>query len=454
MGTAGTGNIRMGTEGIGGARVREMTTTTLTVLLLLLASLGGGSAQQPLQLSQVCHPPGSASVWFEAASGNLIACAGAIESNGTQALYVPDIGAPIIVVMPPGVGAGINASTSSPRCLFATDSGSKDLVPIILQTYTAEGGIRHALLCPVPALSDSSFPGGGGGPPPQWVNLYSKLDNALPFYPIDGLALWFFGLTAPPVPTVTWAAGGALITLRGFNLAVPGAGGSGGEGGGGGTAAASAALTSASVGMTCRFYLAPNSSATSYTAPWHLLLATSGVQPLGSSGRDSLALSATRTSVICQLPPMPRGFIPKQGSVYVSVSPDPYSISFCLPRNLSLFTPVATSTSVARSSQEGGFLLTVVGHGFPPGGLLSSTPRVSFGSTAVVAAIVAETALACTVPAHVPGEVALSLSFDGQTFARGNAFTCPLIHCLCVPRRLQCPPPNPHCVVHGSIGSW
>lgn len=398
-----------------------MTMAMLTVLLLLLA-VCAGSAQQPLQLSNVCHPPGSASAWFETANGNLLACAGAIESNGTQALYVPDIGAPIIVVMPPGVGAGINASTSSPRCLFATDRGSKDLVPIILTTYTAEGEMRQALLCPVPALSDSSFPGGGGGPPPEWVNLYTKLDNALPFYPINGLALWFFGLTAPPVPTVTWAAGGALITLQGFNLAVPGAGGSGGEGGEGGTAAASAALTGAAVGMTCRFYLAPNSSATSYTAPWHLQLATSGAEPLGSTGRDSLALSVTRTTAICQLPPMPSGFIPKQGSVYVSVSPDPHTISFCLPRNLSLFTPIATSTSVARSSQEGGFLLTVVGQGFPPPGLPSSTPSVSFGSTAVAAAFAGETALVCTVPAHAAGKVAIALSFDGQTFARGNPF--------------------------------
>jgi len=380
---------------------------------------------QPMHLANVCHPAGSASAWVDAASGRLVACGGSIESDGTRALYVPDLGASIIVVMPQDVSVGVNASTASPLCLLQTDRASKNLSTVILSTYTAGGGVRIALLCPVPALFDDSFPGGGGPPAvrPEAARLFTMLDSAAAgsiFFPADGLALWFFGLSAPPVPKVTWAGGGALITLTGFNMVVPGAVGSGGDGGGGGTSAAAAALTGATVGMTCRFYLAPHSNTTSYIAPWHLLLATGGTLPLSPTGRDSLAVKVTRNMTICQLPPMPQGFIPQQGSVLVSLSPDPYTISFCAPRNLSLFTPIAASTSVARSSREGGFQLNITGRGFPPPSLPSSPSRVSFGSAIVLATFVLENTLLCVVPPHPPGIVPIALSFDGQTFARGD----------------------------------
>lgn len=406
-----------------GARAKRPKLALPLLVLVLVLGLCAGSAP-PLQLVDVCHPPGSTSVWVDAASGRLVACAGGIESDGTRALYVPDIGASIIVVIPRNVSVGVNASTASPRCLLQTDRSTKDLSPvIILSTYAVDGGMRTALLCPVPALSDASFPG-GGGLPPESAKLFTVLDNAVTgstFSPVDGLPLWFFGLSAPPLPTVTWAGGGALITLTGFNMVGPGAGGSRGDGGGGGTGAATAALTGATVGMTCRFFLAPNSNTTSYSAPWHLLLATGGALPLGATGRDSLAVKVTRNTTICQLPPMPQGFIPQQGSVLVSVSPDPYTIAFCAPRNLSLFTPIAASTSVARSSREGGFLLTITGRGFPPPSLPSSPPRVSFGSAIVSATFALENTLVCAVPPHPPGVVPLALSFDGQTFLRGEA---------------------------------
>jgi hypothetical protein len=439
-------------------------------LLLLLLVGGAGSSLSPLQLSQVCHPPGSASAWVGAASGNLEVCDGAIESNGARAIYVPDIGAPIILKVPADAHQGINVGAVNPRCLLQIGTGSstpsQDLQAVIVKSYTATAGVRHAVLCRVPALTDASFPGGGGATP-NWAKLWVKLDQTADpgsfGYPSDGLPVWFFGLLAQPHPSVTWAAGGALITLSGFNMAIPGAAGSDVEGGGGGTAGGAAAITGATVGMTCRFSLAPNSS---YNAPWHLILASGGALPLGSNGLDSLAVQASRNATICKLPLMPRGFVPQPHSVLVSVSPDPYTVSFCAPRNLSLFTGVPTSSSVARSSREGGFQITVSGDGFPPPSLPSSSPRISFGSTAAPASFVTlyeptnncttgncsaviaagcntscscntsglpsgsphcacgcsvlRTALATIVPAHLPGLVMLAVSFDGQTFARGE----------------------------------
>ena len=389
---------------------------SLLAPLLFFLLVRGGSAQDPLQLFNVCHPPGSASVWVDATSGSLVACENAIETNGSKGIYVPDLGAPVIVVMPPSTGMGFDPSTSSPDCLLLTDGGTKVLVPQILISYTASA-MLYALLCPLPHLSDPSFPGFSGGSPPQWAKLFSKLDSALPFFPADGLPIWFFGLSAAPSPSVTSAAGGALITLTGFNFAISVAVGSRGEGGGGGTAAASAALIGDSVGMTCRFTLSPDS----YSTPWHVLLATpAGVEPLGSTGLQTPAVAVTQTTTICQLPPMPQGFIPGQSSVLVSLSPDPFTISFSAPRTFSLFTPVATSTSVARASKEGGFEIVVEGIGFPPVGLASEPVLVSFGSTIVPATYTLYGQLVCTVPAHSPGLIPLSLSFDGQTFVRGD----------------------------------
>lgn len=109
-------------------------------------------------------------------------------------------------------------------------------------------------------------------------------------------------------------------------------------------------------------------------------------------------------------------------SVLVAVSPDPYTIRFSSPRNLSLINPIASSTTVSRSSREGGFVITVTGQGFPSSELPSSAPRVSFGSTIVPATFAQDahgSALVCTVPAHAPAKVPLSLSFDGETFVRG-----------------------------------
>ena len=383
--------------------------------LFLLAVLVGSAAAapwEPLQLADVCHARGSAAAWVAAGSGALVACSGAIESNGSRALYVPDRGAPVIVVLPAGAGAGVSLQAASPQCLLQPDGDTTNqLSAVILRSYTAEAGERHAILCPVPALTAV------GRPPPH--KIFVKLDAASSaFFPTGGLSVWFFGFAAPPQPAVTWAGGGALITLTGFNMDIPGAGGSQGEGGGGGTAAAAAALTGATVGMTCRFYLDPN--ATAYEAPWHMSLATGGDMPLGAGGRDVLAVSVSRNITVCKLPPMPRGFVPALGSVLVSVSPDPHTVPFCAPRNLSLVTPVAAATSVARASQEGGFVLTVTGRGYPPSSLPSSVPRVSFGNAVVAATFVGTDALACTVPAHAPGMVPLALSFDGQTFARGE----------------------------------
>jgi len=310
----------------------------LLVCLLVLGVRGAGGATGPLHLAQVCHARGSASAWVSAKDGSLVTCAGAIETNGTRAIYAPDVGAPIIVVMPPGAGAGVDVHAASPRCLLQTDRAAKDLSdPVILISHTMTAGVRHALLCPVPPVADAAFPG-GAGPPPRWAKLKAQLDFNAPgstFYPVDGLEVWFFGLTAPPLPAATWSGGGALITLMGYNLAVPGAGGSGGEDGGGGTAGAAAAITGATVSMTCRFYLNPtipgtdevgaggatnvslgtnasntNASASSYEPPWYVLMSTGGVIPLGGGGSDSVAVEVTRNTTVCPLPPLPRGFVP------------------------------------------------------------------------------------------------------------------------------------------------
>lgn len=310
-------------------------------IVLFLLSCGVWTfvcADEPLQLSQVCHARGSASAWVSAKNGSLVECAGAIETNGTRSIYAPDVGAQIIMVMPPGTGAGVDAFSASPRCVLQTDRAARDLNdPVILVTHTIAAGERHALLCLVPPLADPSFPG-GIGPPPQWAKLKAKLDHNSPgstFYPADGLPVWLFGLTTRPHPTVTWSGGGALITLTGFNLAIPGAGGSEGGGGEGGSEGAAAAITGSTAGMTCRFYLNPtttahvdmgadgdlnrtnttntshgNSNSSTYTPPWHVLMATGGVSPLGTSGSDSLAVSTTRNYTVCRLPPLPRGFVP------------------------------------------------------------------------------------------------------------------------------------------------
>jgi len=409
------------------------------LMLLLLLLLAAVSALEPLRLSDVCHARGSAAVWVVASSGSLVTCEGAIESDGSLALYVPDRGAPVIVMMPVGAGVGVNLQTASPQCLLQPDGGETyQLNAVILASYTATAGVRHAVLCPVPAL-----PGAAVAPPSHKISVRLDGNNAgTTFFPSIGLPVWFFGFTAPPQPAVTWAGGGALITLTGFGMYIPGAGGSNGDGGGGGTEAAAAALTGATQGMTCRFSLY---NTTAYDAPWHMLLATGGEMPLGASGRDTLAVSVTRESTVCKMPPMPRGFAPALGSVLVSVSPDPYTVSFCAPRNLSLVTPVADATSIARASREGGFELRVTGRGYPPPSLPSSTPRVSFGDVVVAATFVGTDVLACTVPAHSPGIVPLALSFDGQTFARGEApalkrpRTAFLPPCMMGTVRMRCP---------------
>lgn len=110
----------------------------------------------------------------------------------------------------------------------------------------------------------------------------------------------------------------------------------------------------------------------------------------------------------------------------VAVSPDPYTIRFSSPRNISLINPIASSTTVGRSSKEGGFLISIAGAGFPPLNLPSSAPRVSFGSTVVPATLVQDSSdasvIVCTVPSHSPAVVPLLLSFDAQTFIRGALF--------------------------------
>ena len=67
---------------------------------------------------------------------------------------------------------------------------------------------------------------------------------------------------------------------------------------------------------------------------------------------------------------MPRGFtLAQRGALYVSISPDPYTLPFSRPRRLSLFTPLATGVTVARSEEKGGVEVTVLGQAFPPGDL-------------------------------------------------------------------------------------
>ena len=324
-----------------GAACSEVMRPVIRFLLACCSVWANVCADGPLQLSHVCHARGSASAWVSAKHGSrvsLVECAGAIETNGTHPIYAPDLGAPIIVVMPPGAGAGVDPVSASPRCVLQTDRAARDLNdPVILVSHTMTASVRHALLCLVPSLADPAFPG-GIGPPPQWAKLKAKLDHNEPgsaFYPVDGLPVWFFGLTAPPHPAVTWSGGGALITLTGFNLAIPGAVGSAGEGGGGGTAGAAAAITGAAVGLTCRFYLNPataarvdmradgdtngtnntnttyrNATDSTYRPPWYVLMATGGALPLGTSGSDSLAVTTTRNTTVCPLPPLPRGFVP------------------------------------------------------------------------------------------------------------------------------------------------
>jgi hypothetical protein len=117
----------------------------------------------------------------------------------------------------------------------------------------------------------------------------------------------------------------------------------------------------------------------------------------------------------------------------VAVSPDPYTIRFCNPRNLSLVNPIVTSSTVGRSSREGGFVITLAGRGFPSASLASCTPRVSFGSAVVSATFGYGSGnlpvLVCAVPTHEPALVPLSVSFDGQTFVRGG-FRLAALVCL------------------------
>ena len=72
---------------------------------------------------------------------------------------------------------------------------------------------------------------------------------------------------------------------------------------------------------------------------------------------------------------MPRGFtLAQRGALYVSISPDPYTLPFSRPRRLSLFTPLATGVTVARSEEKGGVEVTVLGQAFPPGDLRRTLP--------------------------------------------------------------------------------
>ena len=78
---------------------------------------------------------------------------------------------------------------------------------------------------------------------------------------------------------------------------------------------------------------------------------------------------------MCRLPPMPRGFtLAQRGALYMSISPDPYTLAFSRPRRLSLFTPLATGVTVARSEEKGGVEVTVLGQAFPPGDLRRTLP--------------------------------------------------------------------------------
>ena len=174
------------------------------------------------------HPPIYRSV-------SISACERMHVSLGTRGIFAPDHGGPVIVALPPGAGAGLDSRTASPRCLLRTDAAVGNLPARLLKTYTAAAALRFAVLCEVPALFDASFPGGGGSVP-TWAKLWVKLDEPgsgaaqypAPYpnastlgYPDEGLAVWSFGLSASPVPSLTWAAGVCVCVCACVRACVP-----------------------------------------------------------------------------------------------------------------------------------------------------------------------------------------------------------------------------------------